>query len=202
MKTLFAAAVLSITVLATARSAAADSIADDGSKLRLSADVDLYPTGNIDIGGTPDISGSTAFAYGVGVAADYQLNRNIFIGVAPRIIFNVTSSDNSGDNAGTDYDLRARIGAGFGVAPKLRVYGYVAPGYSIITGSNQNADNGFTLGIAAGASYAINSTTHAYGELGYSFGFQSTTDTGGTGDTIDVHVDFFHLAFGVSFDVM
>ena len=202
MKPQIAAAIISIAALSHARLAAADRNSEGENHVRLSADVDLYPTGNIDLGGTPDVSGSTAFAYGVGVAGDYQIGRNIFIGVAPRVSFNVKASDNSGGDAGTDYDLRARVGAAFTVAPRIGVYGYVAPGYSIITGPNTNADKGFALGIAAGASYAMTTTTRVYGELGYSFGFQSTPDVAGSGNSIDVHVDYFHLAFGVSLDVM
>jgi hypothetical protein len=167
-------------------------------KGRVGVQLELVPTGSLTIKSGPiDESHSAAFAYGVGGTFDYDVTPNISVGLAPRIIFNVIDKDApSGADADKELDLRARFTAHFPVAPKLNVYGFAAPGYSIILlPSDARSDDpaGFVLGLGGGASFDVAPNLYVAGELGYQLGFQSVSYMG---QSADVTTDLLSISLG------
>jgi hypothetical protein len=148
----------------------------DASKMRLGVVLSPMPMGTFK-GGGADLDAK--FAFGVMPTFDFGLNQFLFVGLAPQFIFNVTPDSATGD-AGQELDLRARVGGIAKVADTIRLFGYAAPGYSIVMVPNKEAgvDNpaGFVLGFAAGAALDLSSTVYLSGELGYQLGYQSAND--------------------------
>src|SRR6185436_17018970 len=112
-------------------------------RVSLGAQVELAPYGQLS-GGTDDasIDEDAAFAYGVAANLDFHLNRYLSIGLAPRLILNVTSKDQDEDQEDDDalkqVDARVRVKGTFPVGTGFDLYGYVAPGYSWIMADDNN----------------------------------------------------------------
>ena len=201
------------TILATAAAALlVPSIAHaEERKGWAAADFELLPSGSIEAnfvgGNTTTVSTDTA--YGIGIVAENELNPMVTVGLAPRYIFNVIDKNSNGD-AAKELDLRARVTAGAMLIPKLRVYGFAEPGYSIIflpdtvrINNETVHPNGFVIGAGGGARFALSSSLSAVFELGYQWGFQSWSWTGtvlGTQVTVngDDKVNYLQLGFGLA----
>jgi hypothetical protein len=128
------------------------------------------------------------------------LNQFLFIGLAPQFIFNVKSDDSGDSDAAQEVDLRARIGGIAKVADTIRVFGYAAPGYSIVMLPDEfeGIDNpaGFVLGFAAGAAFDLAPSTYLTGEVGYQLGYQSTEFLN---NDADFKTNYLHLGVGLGF---
>jgi hypothetical protein len=140
-----------------------------------------------------------AFAFGLAPTFDFSINQFLFLGLAPQYIFNVKDKDAS--SAGSELDLRVRVGGNAKVADTLMLYGYLAPGYSILMPPEEakgGADNpkGFVLGFAFGAMLDFTPTFFGTGELGYQVGYQKTTLSN---VDIDLKTNFFHIGVGVGY---
>jgi hypothetical protein len=177
---------------------AADTSLGEPSKMRLGVVLSPMPTGTLkgSIGGFSGES-DTKFAFGIVPTFDYSLNQFLFIGLAPQFIFNVKPEDGDAD-ASQELDLRARIGGIAKVADTIRLFGYVAPGYSIVMLPDEadSIDNpaGFVLGFAAGAAFDVAPSTYLTGEVGYQVGYQSTE---ALNTNIDYKTNYLHLGVGL-----
>ena len=181
--------------------------ADDITKNKgiVSADFELLPTGTIS-GSIGGFSGSTDAntAYGVGLTLENQVNELVSIGLAPRFLFGVKGANDTGDSS-NQIDIRARVAAGHDLIPKLRVYGFGEPGYSIIFPPSNNGNgpsvhpNGFVIAAGGGLSFELSPTVRAMFELGYQWGFQSWSySNGGITANGDLKDNFLSLGFGLS----
>ncbi|MBC8133654.1 MAG: outer membrane beta-barrel protein, partial [Deltaproteobacteria bacterium] len=113
-------------------------------------------------------------AFGIRPFFDYLLTPYFFIGFGPTYAFNVKPKNFPGD-AGTQLDLSLRLGGNAPISDTVQLYGYLSPGYSIITRDGGSDSTGFALGVNAGAMYTLSSTIFLNGELGYQIGYQTTT---------------------------
>lgn len=143
-------------------------------QMRLSLDIVPAPLGKFKFKvGDSDVSQDAAFAFGVRAVFDYSINDYVFVGFGPQALFNVTGKDSSGD-AGKQYDLSARVGGHAPIGDNLHLYGFLSPGYSILSIPNADAAKGFSLGVAVGALVSFpGSNFFLNGELGYHMTFLS-----------------------------
>jgi hypothetical protein len=176
--------------------------------VRIGGELALLPVGTLTVDtGSEKASFDSAVTLGVGGVLQIPLNEIFTIDLAPRIVFNV-KSENDTDSA-TELDLRARLTAGGYVTPGTRLYVAVQPGYSFLflpidppAGVEMSTPSGLTLGVAAGAVFRVSPGVHLTSEIGYQFGFQATTlRASGQSLDIDVTASFLHLAGGVLFDL-
>jgi hypothetical protein len=186
MKPILVAIALLASTLAAAAASAQEPVLTQTApahRARAGVQLELLPAGKLVFeGGGFDASADTAVAYGVTGTFDYDLLPWLSAGVAPRFVFNVID-DHAGDaeEARRELDLRARVAASTGLADKLRAYGFVAPGYSLVlapNGDRLGTASGFVLAFGGGVSYDVAPDLYLVGELGYQVGFQSV-DTGG-----------------------
>lgn len=211
MRTRFTSTLLLSTAATFALAAAgAAAFADEAgaistsssSKMRASAQIEMLPVGDIEIGADGDTqSEDAAFAYGISAAFDYALTPYLSVGVSPRLVLNVLpdSDDVDEDEAGKQLDLRARVLAHMPVAPKLEVYGYLSPGYSIAMFDEEDLDDptGFSLGGALGATYDVAPAMYLTGEVGYTKAFTSTDlMIGGQSFETDLDLSYLHVGLG------
>jgi hypothetical protein len=178
---LVAAAAL-LPTLAHAQDTAISSASSD-STVFVGGNLQMLPVGTWDVSANgQDTSGDTAAAFAIGALAEVRVNPIFSVGLAPRYIFNVKGANDT--QSASQLDLAVRFAAGTDVAPKARLYGFVAPGYSwMFTPSNGMTDvanpSGLIVGFGGGASYEIAPKIALTGELGYQLGFQSF-DVNGT----------------------
>ena len=135
------------------------------------------------------LSTGTGVVHVHGPGSKWTNSENLYVGVAPQLILNVKGKDDS--SSGQELDLFARIMGRYPVADKVQLYGYLAPGFSIIFPPDLpgvSNPTGFVLGFAGGVSYSITPTLFGSGEVGYQIGFQST---GGS----DLKTRYLHIGF-------
>ncbi|HXI54620.1 MAG TPA: outer membrane beta-barrel protein [Polyangia bacterium] len=138
--------------------------------------------------GTVSASADTAFAFGLCPYADYAFHPNFFVGFAPQFTFHVKAKD--ANDSGEQLDLLIRAGANAPIADTLQLYGYVAPGYSILIPPHGDNPTGFVLGFHGGAMLALTDRAYANFELGYQFGYQSVSAG-------DAKTDLFQFGLGI-----
>jgi hypothetical protein len=83
-----------------------------------------------------DTSSNLDFAYGVGLSFGYRVIAGLSVGIAPQVVFHLSSKDSAGYpviDSEKEYDLLARIAYTYAVVPKLDVYAEVLPGFAIVT---------------------------------------------------------------------
>jgi opacity protein-like surface antigen len=173
--------------------------ADASAKMRVTAQLEMSPTGSVsgsamgmDLG-----SDDTKIAYGVSAGFDYALNKYLSVGVAPRLMLNViTDNADDGAEAAKEVDLRARLVGHLPVAPGLEAFASLTPGYSILMGDGPDA-SGFALGGAVGVSYDVSPKMFLAGEVGYQRAFTSQDlGIGGQKITADLDVSLLHIGVG------
>lgn len=161
----------------------------------------ISPTGKLktEFGNQP-LTADTATAFSLGGLLDYRANRNVSIGFAPNLIFGVKDED--ADSSGTQLDLPLRIAVGGPVAPKVRLYGFVSPGYSVLFPPDDFKDagfgnpSGFSLGFGGGAGFRVGRNLTLTTELSYQFRWLSTDIDTAVG-TVHVPVDVNYLTFAI-----
>jgi hypothetical protein len=148
-----------------------------------------------------DTSSNLDFTYGVGLSFGYRVFAGLSVGLAPQVIFHLTSKDSAGYSvidSEKEYDLMARLAYVYAVSPKLDVYAEVLPGYSLVTynrivlGSQAPRARGIVVGCGLGAGFAITDRVFANAGVGYQLGFQVSH---GIGDR-DVNTKFLRIALG------
>ena len=197
-----------VASLATAGLASAfGASAAHAEGLKLGAQAQVLPFGSsLEIGDgddSEDLDLSTAF--GIVGTVDYAVHPNIDIGLAPRLVLNIIPDEaDDDDDSATELDLAARVTGHALVAPKLDVFGYVAPGYSIVMlpeGDDDDAfddPSGLILGLGAGVKYAVSPTLSVVGELGYQLGFQGTSiEFAGESFDADFKTNLVHFGVGI-----
>lgn len=165
---------------------------DPDGRIRLGLNVVPTPFGSYEAG---PISGDLSFAFGVRAFFDYSITRNFFVGIGPTYTFNVIAKDADPDaNPSKQLDLLLRVGGGAPVSDSVQLYGYLSPGYSMLSSSSEDEDaKGAVLGINAGAIFAINPKFFVNGELGYQIGFQKLSIAS---TTVDVNDKLMQIALG------
>ncbi|HEX4403301.1 MAG TPA: outer membrane beta-barrel protein [Polyangia bacterium] len=166
----------------------------------------LLPSGNLSLSGSSggqniSESSDTDLATALSPFFDYALSPYFTLGFSPQIIFNVKGSN--GTESATQYDFRVRLTAQAPVSPRILVFGRVSPGYSIIDLPNASADGsfsnpkGFLLDVAAGVSGQILPNAFVVFDLGYQWGFQSSTfSMAGQSVDVDFRTRYLHLGLG------
>jgi hypothetical protein len=140
-------------------------------------------------------------AYGIGGLVEYRISRNVSVGFAPSVTLHVRGKDDT--SSGTELDLPLRLAVGAPVAPKLHLYGFVSPGYTILyppdTLDNLDIGNpsGFMIGLGGGMATQVGSGVFLTGEIGYQFRFPSTTVQG-----VDISLDVNYLTLSLGIVVM
>jgi hypothetical protein len=177
-------------MLAARVAAAQTPLADPNSKLRLGLNLVPMPFGKAkaNISGLGEASADTAFAFGIMPAADYILSPYFFVGFAPQLTFNIKGKDFTGD-AGKMLDFLVRAGGNAPVADTIELYGYLAPGYSIVIPPMGDSSKGFVLGFHGGAILDLAPNLFVNLELGYQFGFQKVHD-------FDYKLNYFQIGLG------
>jgi len=171
------------------------------AKLWLGGHLGLSPIGTLKaeaLGTSASVDAATAFE--IGGRAEYQIMPLLSIGFAPSIMLNVKAKD--ADNSSSQLDLPLRIVAGGDVAPKIRLYGFAAPGYTIMFPPSDSMGNtthpsGFMIGFGGGVGYRVAPRFSLNGELGYQFRFVSETAMVGS-QSVDVSGQFNYLTFTVA----
>jgi len=165
-------------------------------KMRLSLDIVPAPFGKLKASlGGQETSVDAAFAFGVRAALDFSLNEYFFVGFGPQAIFNVKGKDSKG-KADKQFDLSLRVGGHAPIADNLHLYGFLSPGYSIMTSGEDGVDSakGFSLGVAVGALFSVPGTNFFLnGELGYHMTFLSLSELG---QSIDVKSNYPLVVLG------
>jgi len=173
-----------------------------GSPWSIGGTLGISPTGKFKVEfGDDTFTADTATAVGLGGLLEYRVNRNVAIGFAPNLIFGVKGQDD--DESGTQLDLPLRIAVGGPVAPKVRLYGFVSPGYSVLFSPDRVDDqtgfgnpSGFMLGFGGGAGFRVGRNLTLTTELGYQFRWLST-DIETVIGTLNVPVEVNYLTFGI-----
>jgi hypothetical protein len=174
------------------------------SALRLGITLAPMPTGTFKSSALGvETSSSSAFAFAIAPTLDYSINQFVFVSLAPQYILNVKGKDDKG-SAGSELDLRLRVGGNAKVADTLMLYGYLAPGYGFLMQPDDakvaGVDNpkGFVFGFAAGAMLDFTPSVFGNAELGYQVGFQKTTYMN---TDVDLKTNFLHIGIGLGFRI-
>jgi hypothetical protein len=159
----------------------------------------------------PSVDGNTdgeSYSLGTGYAVAAQLGArvtpNLSVEFAPRYAFGMKAEGDDEDWG--QIDLAVRLTGHLPLQrDKSEVFGFVAPGYSMIFLPKVNFRDleiddptGPVLGFGAGAAYTLWPTLELVGDVGYSWGFQSTTVRfeGETSDA-DLRTRILHVGVGI-----
>jgi hypothetical protein len=180
--------VLVVALLAPVAARAQTPLADPNAKLRLGFNLVPMPIGSIKASfGGLEASADSAFAFGIMPTIDYLFHPYFFAGFAPQLTFNVKGKD-AGD-AAKMLDFLFRVGGNAPVADNIELYGYLAPGYSIIIPSMGDNATGFVLGFHGGGILDLTPTSFLNLELGYQLGYQKLHD-------VSFKVNYFQIGLG------
>jgi hypothetical protein len=168
--------------------------AGPASKVWAGGHLGLSPIGTLEasaLGMTA--STDTATAFELGGLIEFHVAPIVSIGFAPTLLLNVKGTDSN--QSGRELDLPLRVAVGSEVAPRVRLYGFVTPGYSILfpppdLQGDTTHPSGFMVGFGGGIGYQVAPRFMVTGELGYQFRFLKTTEQG-----IDVSLDLNYLTF-------
>lgn len=194
---------LAATLCSTAAFAEDVSISTSAAPqvMRAQVQLELLPIGSAkgSIDGEDLGTEDAAFAYAISATLERTINKYLSIGIAPRLIFNVTGEEAGDDeDAAKELDARVRLLAHFPVAPKLEVYGSLTPGFTFLLPANDDdrGATGFAIGAAAGVTYDVSPSAFLNAELGYQRAFTST-DIMFLDQRLDVDVDVSYLHVGL-----
>jgi len=197
---LIAFAGVGVVAPGAARAQAVAEAASD-TKMWVGGHLGLSPIGSLKAEAM-GMSASTdpATAFELGGRFEYQVAPMISIGIAPTILFGVKGKDEN--DSSTQLDLPLRVAIGGDVAPQVRLYGFAAPGYTILflpsSGSGDSMHpSGFMIGFGGGVAYRVAPKFSIGGELGYQFRFTSET-LSALGQSVDVSLQDNFLTFSVA----
>jgi hypothetical protein len=172
--------------------------------IELGAQAQVLPLGSVS-GNDSDDDLDYSTSFGIQLQGDYFVHPNVSVGLAPRFILGLKPDvDGYDGDSASQLDLAARVTGHAPVAPKVDLFGFVAPGYSFVFLPDEanpfEIDNpsGFIVGLGGGASYQVTPSLAIVGELGYTLGFQgSTVELGSESTDVDYNSNFLHLGLGV-----
>ena len=164
----------------------------------LQVQFEMMPVGKLSLKGQVgdiliDGSNDAALAGGISARMEYDVLPFLSIGASPRIIFNVKGDDAT--DSLTEVDLRARVTGHYHVLPSLEIFGFVAPGYSLLlpkSGTLENYPRGFSIGAGAGVNLDVSNDTFVSLEGGYQMGFQKFQE-----EDFELRTDYLHVGVGV-----
>lgn len=110
----------------------------------------------------------SATAFTLGASARYGISSLLSVGIGSRIAFGVDSLVLG--EGGNQLDIRARVAVGKAIAARIKLYGFVSPGYTVIYDGNLEP-SGFLLDFGAGAAYALGPGIALTAELGLQLAF-------------------------------
>jgi Outer membrane protein beta-barrel domain len=181
---------------AGAPSTVAPTAASD-SKLWIGGNLAVSPLGSLSASiGNSSLSIDTATSFGFGGLIEYRVTPIFSVGFAPNFILGIKADGGDSSKTATGLDLPIRVSAGAEVAPQVRLYGFVSPGYAtVFPPSDPNGDtasnaSGFMLGFGGGAGYRVAPKIMLTGELGYQIRFLSE-------DGQSEHLNYLTIALGV-----
>jgi hypothetical protein len=121
-----------------------------------------------------------------GLALDYACGDVLFLGVGSQYVFWVQDALSEGPAEGSEIDIRARIGASSYLTEAWQLFGYLAPGYSLLVPTRgartPNGPRGLVIAGAVGAAVDLLPALFLSGEIGYQEGFQTGQQEGVTFD--------------------
>lgn len=184
--------VLSLTPLARAEPPPSGPVG-----LQAGAGFEILPLGELSFAVDGDsTTADTATAFGLTPFLDYAPVPFFSVGLAPRFLLNVKGKE--GDASAKQLDLRVRAMVRLPVARTVRLFGYAAPGYSIIFPPDWpdgvSRPKGFILAFAGGAAFDFSPQGFVSFEIGYQLGWQSLTESGIDFDLSD---NYLHLGAAV-----
>jgi hypothetical protein len=147
-------------------------------KMRVGITLLPMPLGLLRSGGAgSDTSVGSVFAFAVMTSVDFVTHPNVFVGLAPSYAFHIKARGADVD-PGQELDLLLRLGYTAPVGRWLHPYGYVALGYSFISGIPGRTDaQGLVIGLHGGALLDLTPSLFLDAELGYQAGFQRDLDS-------------------------
>lgn len=194
------AAIPLITSLATP-AFAEDGVAATAAEPRffLQARLELLPLGSGEDTVGLGSSLTLATAYAISGSLEVALTRHLSIGVAPRLVFNITQGGNE-DPADKELDLRACLRARTAMSPGFDIYASFSPGYAALQSGDglSTSSGGYTLGGAFGFTYDVGSNLFVGGEIGFQRSSMRIDRRNGRDElSYDVELSYLHLGAGV-----
>jgi len=174
-------------------------------RIRVQAGLELLPLGS---GESPFAATSMtmARAYAISGSLEVALTRDVSIGVAPRLVYNVISVEDTGARPDKELDLRACIRARTAVSSRLDIYASFLPGYATLLSGGPfvyTSSNGYALGAAFGFTYDLGEPfdggeLFVSGELGVQRSFLRITQRNAE-DVLsyDLELAYLHLGAGI-----
>jgi hypothetical protein len=162
-------------------------------RLRVGGSFSVLPVGEIEASvGNQSASADTEMAAALGGVIEYQVGPNFAIGFTPRFIFRIKPED--AEESAEELDLLLRLIGNVPVGVNVELYGFAAPGYSVLYLPDVVGDvddpAGFLFGLGGGVALDVNPQFRLAAELGYQFGGQEVEVAG---QTLDVSTRFLHL---------
>jgi hypothetical protein len=149
---------------------------------------------------TPGGSGveDLAFSYGAMGAADFFVTEHLFVGFAPRYFVHVKNTTAVG-YADEEW-MPLRLGYSAEVMPRLRIFGYVAAGDSIVyPPASGYIAAGTGWGVGGGATFALTPRLRGFVDVDYQYGLESGTFEN---TLVDMQFAFLSVSAGLSFGAM
>jgi hypothetical protein len=178
LPTILCAAMVAVPSLATASEGGlAAVVARPPTQMRFSAMLVPTPIGNVrdGSGGSEDTFG-TQPTVGVMAAFDFVTRANVFVGLAPSYVAGIKARADYDVVSSREFDLLVRLGYAHPLGERFHVYGYLAPGYSFVSGRIPGLNaQGPVLGVHAGGLFDLTPSFFLAAELGYQAGFQRST---------------------------
>ena len=139
-----------------------------------------------------EFSVGSQFAFAVMPVVDLSLARHFFVGFAPSYTFNIKAK-NGPDDAASELDLLLRIGAEAAATDRIQVYGYLSPGYALMSGLPPGGEGvrGPVIGLHAGGRLDLTPAFFVNAEIGYQLGFQNASTSGS-----EWHASFAQIGLG------
>jgi opacity protein-like surface antigen len=140
-------------------------------------------------------------AYGFGLWFGYRVLGGLSAGVAPQVVFHLSSKDSAGYrviDSEREYDLMARIAYAYTLMPRLEVYAEILPGYAFVTyneitlGVQPPTARGMVLAAGLGTAFAVTDLLFASVGVGYQQGFQTSHGISNR----EVRTKFLRMAVG------
>jgi hypothetical protein len=174
---------------------------DDEGRLRLSVMAAIVPNASATLGRGEHVSYTAADRALAGrLSLDYACGDVLFLGIGSQYVYWLHDSLADGPAAGSETDLHARIGANSRLTESWHLFGYLAPGYSVLvsptTGLPRSTNpRGLVVAGSVGTAVDLHPALYFTLELGYQEGFQ--VDRVDTGPPVDHSTRFVHVGMGL-----
>ena len=158
---------IAVLVLACGRTAAAGPIVGAG--------LDMIPGGSMEVQTATAGTMGFALAPSAGVSAQLGFRASLIsVALVPRYLPS-RHAELDPSSTFSQLDLAVRVAGHYAITPELDVFGFVAPGYSVLFTNNDGAA-GAVLAIGIGAAYAVARHVELDATLAYDYGDQHSND--------------------------